>query len=135
MVSPSRHTHGLRIFLMEDHGDTCTCLERYLVKLGHQVQAADTMQHALASEALEGCEMLICDVGLPDGDGWTLLRILRAKNYPCARYAVAISGFGTSADLAVSHDAGFRHHLIKPLSPEALDTVLAEAAAELRRSG
>ncbi len=64
--------------------------------------------------------MLISDIGLPDGDGWELLRQVQAQS---ARplFAVAMSGFGLNADHVRSKDAGYRHHLLKPFAPAELN--------------
>jgi two-component system CheB/CheR fusion protein len=75
--------------------------------------------------------VLISDVGLPDGTGWDLLTRLREEKLPHPGFAVAASGFGSPADREQSKAAGFRHHLLKPFSPDDLDRLLEEAAREL----
>jgi len=75
-----------------------------------------------------GGEVLVSDLGLPDGDGWQLLRESReAGAFP---YAIAMSGFGTFADVATSTEAGFRHHLVKPFEWDALKRLLGFALEE-----
>ena len=103
----------------------------YLESLGHTVVHATRMKEALATVPEAGCDVLISDVGLTDGDGWELLRRLRDSGLPHPRYAIAMSGFGMNADRARSEAAGYRHHLIKPFDPEDLDGMLVEAAREL----
>jgi DNA-binding response OmpR family regulator len=67
-------------------------------------------------------DLLISDVGLPDGNGMELLRNLRAKsNIP----GIAISGFGTDADIEKSLEAGFSEHLVKPVQLEKLEAAIA----------
>ena len=87
------------------------------------------MAKALAAIPGAQCDVLLSDIGLPDGDGWELLRALREGGCPPA-YAIAMSGFGMSADHVRSQEAGYRHHLLKPFDPEALDAMLEEAVAE-----
>jgi CheY-like chemotaxis protein len=65
---------------------------------------------------------------IPDGNGWEILEEI-ANLRPS--YAIAISGYGTEADRQRSAQSGFRRHLVKPLFPESLDTLLKEATAEL----
>lgn len=89
------------------------------------------MTQAIAALPKSECDVLISDVGLPDGDGWELMTRLRASGEPCPRYAIAVSGHGTSADRAKTAAAGYRHHLLKPFPPQELDAMLEEAAREL----
>ncbi len=118
-------TPPLRIFLVENHPDTRVYLRRYLEMLGHTVHEAPDMQTALAQIPETAVDLLLSDIGLPDGDGWQLLESLA----PHAGYlAVAMSGCGANADKKRSHAAGYRHHLLKPFLPDELDPILAEAA-------
>lgn len=118
----------LRVFVVENHADTLKWLSLYLEQLGHNVQSARTLKDALAVIPKADCDVLISDIGLPDGDGWDLLRRL---SLPHPIYAIAMSGFGMSADRVKSEAAGYRHHMLKPFPPEQLDAMLAEAAREL----
>ena len=118
----------LRIFVVEDHPDTLECMQMYLEILGHTVLTADTMTKALATLPQADCDVLISDIGLPDGDGWLLVGRLQP---PRPIYAIAMSGFGMSEDQLKSQEAGFRRHLLKPINPKELDAALEEAAREL----
>ncbi|HEV8543746.1 MAG TPA: response regulator [Verrucomicrobiae bacterium] len=117
----------MRIFVVENHQDTLKSLELYLADLGHEVATARTIESALVDLPSFGADMLICDIGLPDGTGWELLR---KAQLPKPVFAVAMSGFGMNADSASSREAGFRHHLLKPFKVAELDKLLDEAAAE-----
>lgn len=119
----------LRIFVVENHADTREFLTLMLEELGHQVSVADTMTKALREVPASGCDVLISDIGLPDGDGWELLEKL---DLPRPVFAIAMSGFGMSADRSRSKAAGYRHHLVKPMGLEQLESILIEAAVELR---
>lgn len=121
----------MHIFVVENHADTLKWLSLYLEDLGHTVSSARSMHDALEALPSAECEVLISDIGLPDGDGWELLR--RAE-LPHPVFAIAMSGFGMNADRGKSKAAGFRHHLLKPFQPDELETVLDEAAAELAAS-
>jgi CheY-like chemotaxis protein len=122
----------LRIFLVENHKDTLLWLTRYLEVMGHAVLSARTRAEALERLPGAGCDVLISDIGLPDGDGWELLKTV-PLSHPI--YAIAMSGFGMSADRAKSKAAGYRHHILKPFDPSALDTILEEAARERGNHG
>ncbi|RYD36838.1 MAG: response regulator [Verrucomicrobiaceae bacterium] len=114
----------LRIFLVEDHPDTMDYLKMYLEQLGHTVLSAGSMQEALEALPRADCDVLISDLGLPDGLGWDLLSRLQPRR---PLYAVAMSGFNRAADIAQSKATGFHHHLRKPFTIQDLNKVLDEA--------
>jgi CheY-like chemotaxis protein len=115
---------SLRIFVVENHPDTLLSLRLYLEDLDHTVFTARSVAEALEKLPAANCQLLICDVGLPDGTGWDLLA--RAKLSPRV-FAVAMSGFGMNADSRRSRDAGYRHHLLKPFKTDEIDKILTEA--------
>ncbi len=123
-------TAPLRIFIVENHDDTRFLLGLLLEQLGHTVLSVATMQEALRTLPDAHCDVLISDVGLPDGNGWDLLKQLDAGR---PKYAIAMSGFGMSADRERSRMAGYRHHLLKPIEPNRLEALLGEAAREIER--
>jgi CheY-like chemotaxis protein len=117
----------MRIFIVENHLDTLKYLQMYLESMGHTVSSGRTIREALQALPKADCDVLISDIALPDGSGWELLR--RAE-LPRPIYAISMSGFGSDADRLSSKAAGYRCHLLKPLLPEQLDSVLDEAARE-----
>jgi CheY-like chemotaxis protein len=117
----------LRVYVVENHPDTLHWLRLYLEDLDHTVIEARTLAEAIAGLPTADCDLLICDIGLPDGTGWDLLRKARLKR---PIYAIAMSGFGMRADNERSRTAGYRHHLVKPFKTSELDKVIAEATAE-----
>ena len=126
-----RAATGLRIFVVENHADTREFLSLMLQELGHTVFMADTMSRALREVPAANCDVLISDIGLPDGDGWQLLARL---DLPKPIYAIAMSGYGMTSDRMRSKAAGFRHHLVKPMDLEQIESILCDAAAELDES-
>ena len=126
-LQPAGTTHPLRIFIVENHTDTLKWISRYLESMGHTVLSAKSMTEALTALPTADCEVLISDIGLPDGDGWELLR---NAQLPRPVYAIAMSGFGMNADRVKSKAAGYRHHLLKPFVPRELDDALEEADRE-----
>lgn len=117
----------MRILLVENHADTLRWLTLYLEDLGHTVVTARDLAEARRAWPACHCEVLISDIGLPDGTGWELLEQVR-DSHPV--FAIAMSGFGMNADNARSREAGYRHHLLKPFKTAELDRVLTEAAAQ-----
>ncbi len=89
------------------------------------------MEEALTAIPAAACEVLISDIGLPDGDGWLLLNKLRETSSALPRYAIAMSGYGTDADRSQSMAAGYSQHILKPFKARELDAMLDEAAGKL----
>jgi signal transduction histidine kinase/CheY-like chemotaxis protein len=114
-------TCPLRILLVDDHQDTCTALERLLVRRGHLVSAAHNMRSAMEAAVRNQYDLLISDIALPDGTGMELMGYLRAiSGIP----GIAISGFGMNGDIERSLEAGFGEHLVKPIKMESLEAAI-----------
>ena len=126
--APSGSKGKLRIFIVENHDDTRFLLGLLLEQLGHSVQAVATMSEALDDAVSGDFDVLISDIGLPDGDGWELLASLGERAPP---YAIAMSGFGMASDRQKSLAVGYRHHLLKPIEPNQLEQFLDEATSEI----
>jgi PAS domain S-box-containing protein len=116
----------LRILLVEDHRDTRRTLSRLLTHFGHEVLAADNVHRALEIIGAGDIDVLLCDIGLPDGSGYEVISRAKQKR---PLQAVAITGFGTEEDLRRSKEAGFDFHLVKPIDLHELQTVLDQVAA------
>ena len=126
---------GAKILFVEDHADTARVLRRILESAGYTVVHSDSMAGALESAAVEDFDLVISDVGLPDGSGLELMRKLRSNG---ALPGIALSGFGTDDDLAASLAAGFKEHLTKPIDwpllRNAIERVLAAGQSPKRAS-
>ena len=120
---PSTKKPGARILLVEDHEDTRTTLRRLLSRRGHSMLVASTVEEALAIAAREPIDLLVSDIGLPDGSGLDLIRSLRDL-YPDLK-AIALSGFGLEEDVGQSVRAGFAEHLTKPVNLQQLEDAIA----------
>ncbi len=114
LAEPARRSQGLKILLVEDHPDTVHILTKLLRTRGHRVRSASSVKDALAIASAENFNLLISDIGLPDGTGIQLLVALKQGPHP-PRQAIAISGFGSEEDIRKSTSAGFDHHLVKPI--------------------
>lgn len=114
MTSPA-----LNICLVENHADTAELLVLLLTQKGHRVAHATTCAEARALLDQGGFDVLLSDIGLPDGSGWDLLtERAGAARPPCT---IAMSGFGSPSDRHRSRAAGYQHHLLKPVAlPELL---------------
>ena len=117
----------LRILLVEDHGDTARIMRRLLQGWGNHVEHAADVATALQLAATQPFDLLLSDLGLPDGSGLDLMRMLRARGV--ARPGIALSGYGQEADLQASRAAGFALHLVKPVSMPRLADAIASVVA------
>ena len=102
----------IRVLIVEDHPDTGRTLARLLRRKGFAVTLAGDIATALATLGGGAFDVLVSDVGLPDGTGHELMARVRAT-YPLP--AIAMSGYGMEEDVRRSHEAGFSEHLVKPI--------------------
>ena len=115
------HSEPLRLLVVEDNESTMTVLSRLLRRRGHDIQSASTVKDALSLASTNTFDLVISDIGLPDGDGIDLMQQL-TKEYGLR--GVALSGYGMPEDLAKTEEAGFLAHLVKPINFDQLNDVL-----------
>ena len=121
----------LRLLLVEDHLDTANNLKRLLIRRGYEVSLATTVASA-ASAMREGTfDVLISDIGLPDGQGLELMEPFIEVAGPRTVAGIALSGFGMAEDVERSHGVGFSYHLTKPVDISELERCLAALAPRL----
>lgn len=116
-------SHPLRILLVEDHADTRKATARLLRLIGHDVATADGVATALQTAESRPFDLVISDLGLPDGSGLDLMRQIK-KRFNLK--GIALSGFGMDTDLRSSSDAGFDRHLVKPVPLEQLEAAVRQ---------
>jgi CheY-like chemotaxis protein len=115
----------MHILLVENHLDTNTYLRSFLELEGHTVSVAEDLKAAVTAVETDQFDVILSDITLPDGDGWSFLRSIRSKT---PAFAIAMTGYSGEADIARSLAAGFQRHLTKPFSPKDLKRLLDEAA-------
>jgi two-component system CheB/CheR fusion protein len=116
-----------RVLIVEDNADTARVLGRLLTARGYTVRITGSVAEAVTVLA-EPFDMIISDVGLPDGTGYDLMR--RAREIRPIR-GIAMSGYGMEEDVVKSREAGFAEHLVKPVDVIQID----EAIRRLLRGG
>ena len=116
----------LRILVVEDHQDTRRTLSRLLTHFGHSVVTAENVESAMDIMGSNNIDVVLCDIGLPDGSGYEVAAQARAKGHI---KAIALTGFGTEQDVQRSKEAGFDFHLVKPINFQELQTVLDQPGA------
>jgi len=117
----ARPSPDLRVLLVEDHADTLRVLSSILTRDGFCVRTAASVADARKLLDCESFDVLVTDIGLPDGSGYQLMRVARQSQH---LRGIAISGFGMEDDVQRSMEAGFEHHLIKPIDAQQLEALL-----------
>ena len=116
----------LTILLVEDHADTAEVMAQLMRGLGHDVTVASSVADALAATHVEPFDLIVSDIGLPDGTGIDFIGAFRQRSQVPA---VALTGFGTEEDVRRCLAAGFNSHLTKPINFAQLQELIRRAAA------
>jgi CheY-like chemotaxis protein len=115
---------GLRILLVEDHIDTASLLGKLLRRFGHDVAIANSRGEALRLAQDGSFDVMLSDIGLPDGTGHELMREIK---HICSIPGIALTGYGMEEDVSRSRDAGFVEHVVKPINLDHLQAALTRA--------
>lgn len=124
---------GLRLLVVEDHHDTLSTLERLLQRRGYVVRTASSIAECMQVVLEYEFDILISDIGLPDGRGTELLEQLQKKLGQLPP-AIAMSGFGMDDDIERSRSVGFIEHLTKPIEFQALQQAIARISTTVTES-
>jgi CheY-like chemotaxis protein len=124
----------VRVLLVDDDADARDLLGIVLQEHGAEVSGAASADQAVEAFRRSGPDVVVSDIGLPDADGYELIRRLRALDVMAARSAVAVAltGWARSEDRDAAMEAGFQSHVVKPVDPEELVALLARLIAERR---
>lgn len=122
---PDQSPSPKRILLVEDDEATRLTLERLLTRRGHHLVAVSTTESARQEAAKGEFDVLISDLGLPDGNGHELMAQMRELQ---GLQGIALSGYGMEEDIARSHASGFAIHLTKPIDIKVLDRAIAQVS-------
>jgi PAS domain S-box-containing protein len=115
---------GGRILLVEDHEPTRAALSRLLTRRDYKVMTATSVAEARTLARREKFDLVVSDIGLPDGNGYTLMSELRDE---FGLKGIALTGYGMEQDVLRGQNAGFVAHLTKPVRIEALEKALGDA--------
>jgi len=117
---------ALRLLVVDDNVDAAATLAMLLEACGYAVEVANDSRTALALAQARPPDAALLDIGLPDMDGKELARRLRADPATRAIVLVAVTGYGQEQDRRAALEAGFDHHLVKPVDLEQLEKVLKD---------
>jgi CheY-like chemotaxis protein len=121
----------LRVLVVDDNVDAAKMLGHLLRMAGHEVSLAHDGPAALAAASAAPLDLVLLDIGLPSMDGYAVAARLRAEGH-AATVLVALTGYGREDDVRRSREAGFDHHLTKPIDFAQLRPIILEVGG--RRS-
>lgn len=119
----------LRVLVADDNRDAADSMQRILALFGHEVQVAYDGSTALRLGEQFRPRVALLDIGMPGTNGYEVARALRRSQGPRVTL-VAVTGWGQEADRRRSSEAGFDHHLTKPVDPGTLNHLLAQLASQ-----
>ena len=122
-------TQPRRVLLVDDSVDAAEAMSMLLETLGHEVRVMHDGPSALAMVDDFAPDVVILDIGLPGIDGFEVAREMRTRTVTKSALLIALTGYGADSDKQKARDAGFDHHLVKPVSFTAIETVIAASFA------
>jgi signal transduction histidine kinase len=126
-TDPGMSAATLNVLVIEDNEDVAETLTMLLEELGHRVSLARTGRSGVALVQEIEPNVVLCDIGLPGMDGLEVCRQIRALPTKTRPVMVAVTGWGQDADRRKTHEAGFDHHLVKPVGIGSLNQLLHNA--------
>lgn len=123
-AAPSLAARPMKILVVDDSRDAADICATLLELSGHRVQTAYCGRRALELGEEFHPQLLLLDIGLPDIDGYQLARSIRATPWGERAQLVAVTGWGQEEDRRRAAEAGFDHHLTKPVAADTLDRLL-----------
>jgi len=131
---PPAPKSSLSIVVVEDNEDSADMMSAWLEQLGHEVRTARNGRDAVALVLEARPHVVLCDIGLPEMDGIDVCRSI-VHEMPAPPVMVALTGWGMEGDRRRTVEAGFKHHLVKPVAPEQLRSVLDSVDRSVRGVG
>ena len=117
---------NMRILVVEDDHDSAETLQKLLELCGYSVTVAYSSKEGLEAAARTPPDIVLCDIRLPDSDGYAFAEALRGNPKTARARLIAVTGYGGAQDRKRSREAGFQLHLVKPVKPENLLHELAQ---------
>jgi CheY-like chemotaxis protein len=128
-VEPSR---ACRILVVDDNQDGADLMAVLLRLQGHAVEVAHDGVSALTRAAAFDPDIVLLDIGLPGMNGYAVARKLRESHSGRPHCLIAMTGYGTDEDRQRTVEAGFDHHIVKPIEPAELNALLTRSVATMR---
>ena len=115
---------GLRVLIVDDNRDAADTCAALLELSAHHVQTAYSGRQALELAETFRPHAVLLDIGLPDFNGYTLAQRIRESSWGRHALLIAVTGWGQTEDRRRANEAGFDHHLAKPVAAEAIESAL-----------
>jgi CheY-like chemotaxis protein len=115
------------VLVADDNRDGADIMALLLQQYGYDVSVAHSGPDALATAARNKPEIVILDIGMPGMSGYEVAQRIRAEPWGKRTLLIALTGWGQEEDKRKAFDAGFDHHLIKPIDPDALEALMGSA--------
>jgi CheY-like chemotaxis protein len=117
----------VRVLVVEDNEDSAESLRRLLYHSGYEVAVAYTGQEGLRVARRTNPDVVLCDIGLPDTNGFVVAAALREDPQTRGMRLIAVTAYGKDEDRRRAREAGFDLHLVKPVDPDVLLSKVAGA--------
>ena len=121
MAKPTRH----RILVVDDNVDAAKTMSMMLKIMGNEIRTAHDGQQGIETAEEFRPDMILLDIGMPKLNGYDTCRRIREQPWGGSIFIVALTGWGQEDDKRRSREAGFDYHLVKPVEPAALESLLA----------
>ncbi|RYY88900.1 MAG: response regulator, partial [Comamonadaceae bacterium] len=133
-AAPSAGAGPARIMVVDDNTDAAEMMALLLEASGHEVAVEHSARQALELSRREPADIYLLDIGLPEIDGYELARRLSAQPETAQAVLIAVTGYGQDSDRAQALAAGFSHHMVKPVHPEKLLSLIDTLDLPRRRT-
>jgi CheY-like chemotaxis protein len=120
---------GRRLLIVDDLRDSADSLATLLRIMGHEVHTAYDGEEAMVRAAELQPDVVVLDIGMPKPDGLDVCRHIREQPWGKRALLIALTGWGREDDLRRTEDAGFNHHMVKPVDPYALVALLSSLSS------
>ena len=124
-VGPAGRAAGRRILVVDDNRDSAGTLARLLRMMGNETRTAYDGGEAVESAEEYRPEVILLDIGMPIRNGYEVAELIRARPWGRDVMLVALTGWGQDGDRRRTAEAGFDHHLVKPVDLDDLEDLLA----------
>lgn len=121
----AKPTSNLRILVVDDNRDGAETLAMLLKMMGNNVHISHDGEEAVAAAREFRPHVVLCDIGLPKLNGYEACRQIKERAWDEKMVLIAVTGWGQDGDRRQAEEAGFDHHIVKPLDPQALMKLLA----------